>query len=72
MKEFCSEEIPVTPPCGNVKCYALWRIKRYRGKTKTMSTISRTTFRQLSTAPLHAMVIKQHSPNQYCSAGLEP
>ena len=36
------EEVPVTPPGGNVKYYALWRMERFR---KDPSAISRIAFR---------------------------
>ena len=39
------EEVPVTPPGGNVKYYALWRLERFRGRTKDPSAISRIAFR---------------------------
>ena len=39
------EEVPVMPPGGNVKYYALWRMERFRGRTKDPSAISRIAFR---------------------------
>ena len=39
------QEVPVAPPGGNVKYYALCRMERFRGRTKHPSAISRIAFR---------------------------
>ena len=60
------EEVPVTP--GNVKCCAVWRMEHFRGRSKDLLAISRIVFSYCTLACCG----KQHAPNRYHSAGLEP